>query len=368
MVEWQLNGKQRIRPFPMKPYRVCLVVIARNEAPRIARLLDSVAPWVSEMLVLDTGSEDGTEAVARGCGARVERFVWCDDFAAARNAALDAAGADWHVILDADEWLISGGEALRDMAGTAPEFVGALHLEDRFFDGTERTAHIDISRVLPGAVRYRGRVHEQPVHALPVQPLPVRVGHDGYMPQSLAAKRGRNRALLRADLTAGAQDTYLWYQLGKDHAVYAEHTQASECFLKSAQRVEGVEPWRHDLAARALYSMKCACRHEEAVAYGESQLASCSESPDFFFALGDLLLDWAAREPARGEALLPMIEAAWTRCLEIGEAPTLHGAVAGRGSVLAAYNLALMYDSLGLGMQASAVRAAYPAAAAPQAA
>jgi len=104
----------------MKTYRVCLVVIARNEAPRIARLLDSMAPWVPEMLVLDTGSTDGTPDIARGCGARVERFDWCDDFAAARNAALDAAAADWHVVLDADEWLIDGGEVLQALAGRPP--------------------------------------------------------------------------------------------------------------------------------------------------------------------------------------------------------------------------------------------------------
>jgi tetratricopeptide (TPR) repeat protein len=349
----------------MKPYRVCLVVIAQNEAPRIARLLGSVAPWVSEMLVLDTGSTDGTGDIAHACGARVERFNWCNDFAAARNAALDAAAGDWHVILDADEWLIDGGEVLQALAGRAPSFVGALHLEDRFFDGDWRTAHVDISRVLPGPVRYRGRVHEQPVHALPVQPLQVRVGHDGYAPEALAAKRGRNRALLQAELAASGQDAYLWYQLGKDHAVYAEHAQASDCFSKAAQRLQGAEPWRHDLAARALYSMKCAGRHEEAVAYGETQLAACSESPDFFFALGDLLLDWAAREPVRGEALLPMIEAAWTRCLEIGERPALHGAVAGRGSVLAAHNLVVMYESLGHVEQAQRMRAAYPAAFVP---
>ena len=80
---------------PAAPPRLALVVIARDEARRIGRLLDSVRPWVDEMLVLDTGSADGTAAVARAHGARVEHFAWCDDFAAARNRALAWAGADW---------------------------------------------------------------------------------------------------------------------------------------------------------------------------------------------------------------------------------------------------------------------------------
>lgn len=102
------------------PRRLALVVIARDEAARIGRLLDSVRPWVDEMLVLDTGSRDDTAAVAAAHGARVAHFAWCDDFAAARNHALDLAAADWHLVLDADEWLIDGGPALAALRDSAP--------------------------------------------------------------------------------------------------------------------------------------------------------------------------------------------------------------------------------------------------------
>ena len=47
-------------------FSVALVVIARDEAPRIARLLDSVAPWVDSSLVLDTGSCDDASAIDKG--------------------------------------------------------------------------------------------------------------------------------------------------------------------------------------------------------------------------------------------------------------------------------------------------------------
>jgi hypothetical protein len=71
-------------------------------------------------------------------------------------------------------------------------------------------------------------------------------------------------------------------------------------------------------------------------------MARWDRSPDFFFALGDLMLDWAASEPARAGELLPMIEEAWQRCLEIGERPDLEGAVHGRGSHLATHNLGVL--------------------------
>ena len=81
-------------------------------------------------------------------------------------------------------------------------------------------------------------------------------------------------------------------------------------------------------------------------AAGRGARCRTGDSPDFFFTLGDLLLDWAAHEPARGAELLPMIESSWLRALSIGERPELQDTVRGRGSFLAAHNLAVLYARL----------------------
>lgn len=339
--------------------RTCLVVIARDEAARIERLLNSLRPWVDEMLVLDTGSVDATPALAAACGARVEHFTWVDDFAAARNAALDAAAADWHVLLDADEWLIAGGAALAALRHTPADFVGTIDLFDQFMDGELRHAHSRLSRILPGALRYRGRVHEQPVHALPIRALNINIGHDGYLPAQLQAKRGRNQRLLLQELQAHPEQAYLWYQLGKDYAVYDDHAQAAHCFDKAAALPHPEQGWWFDLVVRRLFALKQLKAHELAVQFAQTQLGICAESPDFFFALGDLLLDYAADTPEQAPDLLPMIEDAWRRCLELGERPELSGAVAGRGSYLAAHNLALVLEGTGRGDEAVALRQAF---------
>lgn len=348
-------------PAPLR-LRLGLVVIARDEAPRIARLLDSVAPWVDEMLVLDTGSADATARIAAACGARVAHWAWCDDFAAARNAALALSTADWHLLLDADEWLISGGAALQALRGEPAEFVGCIQLQDQFADGGEqRSASAWLSRVLPADVRYAGRIHEQPQHRLPLRRLPVLIGHDGYLPAALAAKRGRNRRLLQRAVAEQPQDAYLWYQLGKDCAVYDEHAQAEDAFAHAAAlAAEAADvPWWPDLVARRLFGLKQLQRHGEAIAFAETQMARCAESPDFYFALGDLLLDLAAGQPQQADELLPMIEQAWRQCLLIGERPDQPGAVAGRGSHLAAHNLALVLEGTGRAAEALQLRAAH---------
>ena len=330
------------------PYRVALVMIARDEAHRIERALASFAPFVDECVVLDTGSRDDTRARAMRAGARVRQFVWIDDFAAARNAALELAAADWHVIVDADEWLTEGGEAIAALRRQAPALVGSVRV-DSDDDSTQRATRTSswISRVLPGSIRYAGRVHEQPQHELPVRRLPVHFGHDGYLGAQRAAKAGRNRALLEDAVRARPEEAYLHYQLGKDHDVYERYADALECFSRAESLVrEQMPAWYHDLAVRRLLALKRCGRHAVGLHRAEAELACWNDSPDFFFALGDLLLDWAADEPGRAGELLPLIESAWQRCLAVGERPDLEGAVAGRGSYLAAANL-VIYEQLG---------------------
>ena len=347
---------------PPSHFTLDLIVIARNEAPRISRLLGSVAPWVDAVWVLDTGSTDATTAVAAACGAHVAHAVWSDDFAAARNQALALSSADWHLLLDADEWLISGGEALQALRHTPPDFVGRVQLHDQFSVGAQQhAASAWLSRVLPGSVRYAGRIHEQPQHALPVRNLPILIGHDGYQPAALVAKRGRNRRLLQQALLDAPTDAYLLYQLGKDCAVYDEHAEAEAAFARAAELADAAAAWWPDLVSRRLFALKKLQRHGAAIDFAQSQLDGiCAESPDFFFALGDVLLDLAAEQPNQGEGLLPMIEQAWRQCLDLGERPDQTGAVAGRGSYLAAHNLALVLEGTGRADEAEALRSGFP--------
>jgi tetratricopeptide (TPR) repeat protein len=99
---------------------------------------------------------------------------------------------------------------------------------------------------------------------------------------------------------------------------------------------------------RAITALKTAGRLGEALDLAGAEIDRWPQSPDFFFALGDLYLECATHDPDRAAGeFLPVVESAWKRCLEIGEQPELDAAVPGRGSHMAAHNLAVFYETLG---------------------
>lgn len=80
----------------------CLIV--KNEANNIRNCINSFKDIVNEVIVVDTGSNDNTVQLAEECGAIVYFFEWINDFASAKNYALEKASGDWIIFLDADEF------------------------------------------------------------------------------------------------------------------------------------------------------------------------------------------------------------------------------------------------------------------------
>lgn len=83
------------------PGGLSVVIIARNEAPRIGPCLESAA-FADETIVVDALSEDGTAALCREGGARVFERAWTG-YGDQKNFAMAQARQPWILILDADE-------------------------------------------------------------------------------------------------------------------------------------------------------------------------------------------------------------------------------------------------------------------------
>ena len=69
--------------------RLSQCMIVKNEEKNIERALSWGKDIMYEQIVVDTGSTDRTVDIAKQMGAKVYHFEWIDDFAAAKNYAID---------------------------------------------------------------------------------------------------------------------------------------------------------------------------------------------------------------------------------------------------------------------------------------
>ena len=91
-------------PTPSRQHGLSVIIICKNEADRIGRCLESVAGWAEEVIVLDSGSTDGTVEIARQYTTQVHQTDW-PGYGRQKQRALEMAGQDWVLSMDADEAL-----------------------------------------------------------------------------------------------------------------------------------------------------------------------------------------------------------------------------------------------------------------------
>ena len=199
------------------PPLLSLCMIVRNEREHLARCLASVRGLVDDIVVVDTGSTDGTQEVARTHGARLVQATWENDFSRARNLSLAAGRGRWILILDADEFLPeSEHAALRALLHAHTPATGAPHrafclIQKNTSDGGRTGMLVNIIRLFPNRpdVRFAWPVHEQVATSLaragiPIEDTGIAFLHTGYSdPSRNRAKQQRNRDILAAQIASG---------------------------------------------------------------------------------------------------------------------------------------------------------------------
>lgn len=223
------------------PPLISAALIVRDEAARLGACLSALKDVVDEIVTVDTGSRDETREIAVAHGAQVFEFSWRDDFAAARNFALDHCTGTYILTIDADEIVedaLRAGETLREFVQNhKANTVGTIEIVNLIAGEDEPGETIDHTErfFARESFRYTGAIHEQ---LMPVQgrkdahPTGLRVRHTGYHldPEAAARKAARNLRLLKKALEACPEDEYFWYQAGKSHAVTGDHAAAAAAF------------------------------------------------------------------------------------------------------------------------------------------
>lgn len=188
--------------------------ITKNEEKNIETSIKSYRKFVDEIIVVDTGSTDRTVEIAKRLGAKVINFKWCNDFAKAKNCALDDAMGDWIIFLDADESF--GGGTAKNIRKSV---VYANNNKKNFIVCMMDNINIDIDnrliasnrtvRIFKKGCRYRYPIHEElyspkdPIDAVLFNKDTLYINHTGYSKHIINDKGERNlRLILDAIKTA----------------------------------------------------------------------------------------------------------------------------------------------------------------------
>ncbi|MCU1359899.1 MAG: glycosyltransferase [Ilumatobacteraceae bacterium] len=183
--------------------------------------LESLRALVDEVIVVDTGSVDGTQAIAASYGAKVVHHPWRNDFAEARNVSLDHATGQWVLYIDADERVVSGDrndlqQLLASQSHTAfrvllkPTLDSTPYREYRLWRHDPR-------------IRFEGVIHERvstAIHRVAQQDgrdiglADVLIQHIGYEGDQ-TRKHLRNLPLLRRQLADEPDNLFVWHHLSR---------------------------------------------------------------------------------------------------------------------------------------------------------
>ncbi|MDR1704884.1 MAG: glycosyltransferase, partial [Clostridiales bacterium] len=180
-------------------------MIVKNEEKTLRACLEGIKPILerveSELIIADTGSTDGTMAIAREFTRNVYPIEWRGDFAWARNTTLDKSSGEWYMFLDADEVFQDVSDIIRFFnSGEYRRYRSASHLMTMQGDEARNT----YTRLYKKErdTRFQGRIHEQIPLQPPVKGLNSLSLHTGYVFEGeegaakKAAKHRRNMAPL----------------------------------------------------------------------------------------------------------------------------------------------------------------------------
>ena len=193
-------------------------VMFKNEIRTLERCLSSAAYLQNvlpcEIIAADTGSTDGSRAIAELYSDIVIDVLWTDDFSAARNAMLDVVSGEWCLMLDADEWFDENLSDLTVFLSSPPAEISCVFIIRRDYHTAsfDDWSDVAIGRLLrmSDKPRYNGIIHEEPCFEYSRIPFTGILGHplihhDGYVDMNDSSngisKTERNIRLLRKKLS-----------------------------------------------------------------------------------------------------------------------------------------------------------------------
>jgi tetratricopeptide (TPR) repeat protein len=330
-------------------------MIARDSAKALPAALESIRPWVDEMVIVDTGSVDETPRIAESFGGRLFHFPWCDDFSAARNESIRHARGDWIFWMDSDDTIpFECGRQLRRLIDGVVDprlmgFIMQVHCPGGGADGEsefdfEHVDHVKLFRNRPD-LRFDGRIHEQILGAISaaggaIVRTKLHVIHSGSdrSPEAEEKKLERDLRILYLEAAERPEHPFTLFNLGMTHVHASRFAEAADYLRR------GIAQCHHDHPhLRKAFSLLV---HAELhLGRGEVALEACRQGLRLFpldaelrFREGLVLHDLGRPEEARR---------AYLAALGSREDPQLTSRDPGLSGFKTRQNLAVLAEDMG---------------------
>lgn len=215
-----------------RPLLLTIGVPVSNQIDTIERCLNGVKPLLdgidAELLVIDTGSTDGTLDVCRRYGARIVTHPWHNNMSAVRNEGVYNAKGLWYMSIDDDEWF-EDVSAILDFfqKGTYRSYGKAMYVQRNYINhaGTiyDNTPSYRMAEITP-ELHFEGRIHDGMVIRADAKGavLDSYVHHYGFArddKEKERAKAIRNLSILPYDIYEYPWDIRYLFQIGKECSV-----------------------------------------------------------------------------------------------------------------------------------------------------
>ncbi|OXL86384.1 glycosyl transferase [Paenibacillus sp. SSG-1] len=319
---------------------ISLCMIVKNEEHTLERCLSSVSRAVDQIIIVDTGSTDGTRETARKFTDDIHFFDWIDDFSAARNFSFSLATCEYILWLDADDILLEEDQIklirLKESLDRRTDSVTMLyHLgSDPYGNVTVQLRRNRLVKRSQG-FRWTGTVHEYLEVSGRIVDSDIAVTHRGD-----DRNRDRNLSIYLRKLSQKAEftprDTYYFANELMDHHLYEMAVFYYEKFLNEGRG------WVEDNIAAC--GKLADCYHalgnrSKELLYTLKSLEYGKPRPEFCCRLGFHYMEQADWETA----------IFWYRQALEWTAPTSHWGISNRSYAtwLPHLQLCVCYDKLG---------------------
>jgi 2-polyprenyl-3-methyl-5-hydroxy-6-metoxy-1,4-benzoquinol methylase/glycosyltransferase involved in cell wall biosynthesis len=214
-------------------------MMVKNEEKNLDRCLKSLKPIMeqidAEIIIVDTGSEDGTVEIARKYTDRVYFHKWNNNFSEMRNITIGYATGKWVFILDADEEVADAEEIIVFFKSEYPDHFNTctVKVKSLVYNNSDDFVLLVSHRLFKndGTFGYKGAIHNLPVYKYPVLALNTSIIHYGYISDDeelMERKFERTGSLLKSELEKDPENIYYNFQLSVTYAMHKDYKEALE--------------------------------------------------------------------------------------------------------------------------------------------